>query len=156
MKTDNSTIVTDYRETAAKFQKEWQVQAPHRHFDFAAHVKNYALVSVLNKGLVYEDLERQFFESQQVCVLSCLYFIDASRTKHVKFGECYGLPMSKSKPLPVPRGTNNYYGCRALVMWRKSPTLCRSASSGHWYPSRLIRWKIMRRKKTKWRQSKRF
>ena len=59
-------LCLDYRETAAKFQKEWQIQAPHRHFDFAPHVKNYALVSTLNKGLVYEDLERQFAESRQV------------------------------------------------------------------------------------------
>ncbi|KAB5582542.1 lish protein [Coniochaeta sp. 2T2.1] len=58
-------LESNYRETAAKFQKEWQIQAPHRHFDFAPHVKNYALVSTLNKGLVYEDLERQFAESRQ-------------------------------------------------------------------------------------------
>lgn len=63
--TDGGTAsCLDYRETAAKFQKEWHVQAPHRHFDFAPHVKNYALVSVLNKGFVYEDLERKYAESQ--------------------------------------------------------------------------------------------
>ncbi|OIW27335.1 lish protein [Coniochaeta ligniaria NRRL 30616] len=58
-------LESNYRETAAKFQKEWHIQTPHRHFDFAPHVKNYALVSVLNKGLVYEDLERQYAESHQ-------------------------------------------------------------------------------------------
>lgn len=63
--TDGGVLLClDYRETAAKFQKEWHIQAPHRHFDFAPHVKNYALVSVLNKGLVYEDVERQYAESQ--------------------------------------------------------------------------------------------
>ncbi|KAK7748011.1 hypothetical protein SLS53_001263 [Cytospora paraplurivora] len=50
----------NYRETAAKFQKEWRVEAPHRHFEFAAHVKNYALVSILNKGLIYQSLERDY------------------------------------------------------------------------------------------------
>ncbi|KUI73986.1 F-box-like/WD repeat-containing protein TBL1XR1 [Cytospora mali] len=50
----------NYRETAAKFQKEWRVEAPHRHFDFANHVKNYALVSILNKGLIYQSLERDY------------------------------------------------------------------------------------------------
>jgi hypothetical protein len=59
-------LCSDYRDTAAKFQKEWHIQAPHRHFEFAPHVKNYALVSTLNKGLVYEDLERQYAESRQV------------------------------------------------------------------------------------------
>ncbi|KAJ1299913.1 hypothetical protein OPQ81_005354 [Rhizoctonia solani] len=52
------TSRADYRETAAKLQKEWRVQAPHRHFDFAPHVKNYALVDALNKGLIYQGLER--------------------------------------------------------------------------------------------------
>lgn len=60
----------DYRETAAKFQKEWRVQQPHRHFDFAPHVKNYALVDVLNKGLVYQGLERDYANSQ---VRSCRF-----------------------------------------------------------------------------------
>ncbi|KAF3765890.1 hypothetical protein M406DRAFT_290169 [Cryphonectria parasitica EP155] len=54
----------DYRETAAKLQKEWRVQAPHRHFDFAPHVKNYALVDALNKGLIYQGLERDYAQSQ--------------------------------------------------------------------------------------------
>lgn len=49
----------DYRETAAKFQKEWHVQQPHRQFDFANHVKSHALVSVINKGLCYQALERE-------------------------------------------------------------------------------------------------
>lgn len=40
------------------------MQAPHRHFDFAPHVKTYALVEVLNKGLVYEELEWDFAQSQ--------------------------------------------------------------------------------------------
>ncbi|KAK1475082.1 LisH protein [Colletotrichum cuscutae] len=49
----------NYRETAAKFQKEWHIQQPHRHFDFANHVKSHALVSVINKGLCYHALERE-------------------------------------------------------------------------------------------------
>lgn len=55
---------TDYRETAAKFQKEWRVREPHRQFDFAPHVQNHALVSIVNRGLVYCALEREFAESQ--------------------------------------------------------------------------------------------
>lgn len=56
--------LADYRETAAKLQKEWRIQAPHRTFDFAPHVKTYALVDVLNKGLVYQSLEWDFAQSQ--------------------------------------------------------------------------------------------
>ncbi|KAM5382176.1 hypothetical protein ACJA88_003971 [Fusarium oxysporum] len=48
-----------YRETAAKFQKEWHVKQPHREFAFAPHVKSHALVSVINRGLVYHALERE-------------------------------------------------------------------------------------------------
>lgn len=51
--------MTDYRETAAKFQKEWHVKQPHQHFSFAPHVKGHALVSVINRGLIYHSLERQ-------------------------------------------------------------------------------------------------
>lgn len=54
----------DFRETAAKFQKEWRVEAPHRHFEFASHVKNYSLVSVLNKGLIYHGLERDYAQQR--------------------------------------------------------------------------------------------
>lgn len=57
--TDQLTT-TDYRETAAKLQKEWRIQRPHRQLDFAQHVKTYALVNLLNKGLQYESFERQF------------------------------------------------------------------------------------------------
>jgi hypothetical protein len=64
--------ISDYPETAAKLQKEWRVHAPHRQFDFAPHVNTYALVSLLNKGLVYEDFQRQYAdETRQVC----FYFI---------------------------------------------------------------------------------
>jgi hypothetical protein len=56
---------TDYRETAAKLQKEWRVHQPHRQFEFASHVNTYALVSLLNKGLIYEDYQRQFTAATQ-------------------------------------------------------------------------------------------
>ncbi|KAM0424002.1 hypothetical protein ACHAPD_002485 [Fusarium lateritium] len=49
----------NYRETAAKFQKEWHVKQPHREFAFARHVKSHALVSVINRGLQYYALERE-------------------------------------------------------------------------------------------------
>ncbi|KHO02001.1 WD domain-containing protein [Metarhizium album ARSEF 1941] len=50
----------DYRETAAKFQKEWHVNEPHRDFAFARHVKSRALVSIVNRGLIYHALEREY------------------------------------------------------------------------------------------------
>ncbi|KAK0741046.1 WD40-repeat-containing domain protein [Schizothecium vesticola] len=60
-------LESNYPETAAKLQKEWRVHAPHRQFDFAPHVNTYALVSLLNKGLVYEDFQRQYAdETRQV------------------------------------------------------------------------------------------
>ncbi|CAK7217083.1 hypothetical protein SBRCBS47491_003042 [Sporothrix bragantina] len=49
----------NYRDTAAKFQKEWHINAPHRDFEFAPYVKTQALVSVVNKGLNYLALERR-------------------------------------------------------------------------------------------------
>ncbi|KAM7209495.1 lish protein [Naviculisporaceae sp. PSN 640] len=59
-------LESNYRETAAKFQKEWRIQAPHKQFDFAPHVNVYALVSLLNKGLIYESYERQHAKLRQV------------------------------------------------------------------------------------------
>ncbi|RFU31886.1 hypothetical protein B7463_g4495, partial [Scytalidium lignicola] len=47
-----------YRETALKLQKEWNVQDP-QHLSFAPHVKNHALVAVLNKGLLFNAVERE-------------------------------------------------------------------------------------------------
>ena len=57
---------TDYRETAVKFQKEWQVKEPHRDLPFARHVSGHALVSVLNRGLLYYGFEREAARNQ-VC-----------------------------------------------------------------------------------------
>jgi transducin (beta)-like 1 len=54
----------NYRETAAKFQKEWHVKEPHRQFEFAPHVQGHALISVINRGLIYNSLERQHATSQ--------------------------------------------------------------------------------------------
>ncbi|KAG6055844.1 hypothetical protein E4U17_002690 [Claviceps sp. LM77 group G4] len=50
----------NYRETAAKFQKEWHVKEPHRDLPFAPHVQGRALVSVVNNGLLYHGLKREF------------------------------------------------------------------------------------------------
>ncbi|KAK6081397.1 WD g-beta repeat containing protein [Seiridium cupressi] len=55
----------DYRETAVKFQKEWHKTEPHRQLDFARHVQSHALINVLNKGLLYNSLEREFTRSQE-------------------------------------------------------------------------------------------
>ncbi|CAG9939008.1 unnamed protein product [Clonostachys rosea f. rosea IK726] len=54
----------DYRETAAKFQKEWHIKEPHQEFPFAPHVKGHALVSIINRGLLYHALERQHIANQ--------------------------------------------------------------------------------------------
>ncbi|KAL7805877.1 WD repeat-containing protein [Trichoderma gracile] len=54
----------NYRETAAKFQKEWHVKEPQRDFEFARHVKGRALVSVVNSGLIYYALEREYARRQ--------------------------------------------------------------------------------------------
>ncbi|KAI8964774.1 WD40 repeat-like protein [Daldinia sp. FL1419] len=59
-------IEGNYRETAVKFQKEWHVEEPHRQLDFAQHVKSHALVNVINKGLLYNSLEREHAQSQQL------------------------------------------------------------------------------------------
>lgn len=67
-----SSPVADYRETAAKFQKEWHVKEPHRDFPFAPHVKGHALVSVVNRGLLYYALEREY-AINQVCSLFLLF-----------------------------------------------------------------------------------
>ncbi|KAF2971433.1 hypothetical protein GQX73_g2107 [Xylaria multiplex] len=55
-----------YRETAVKFQKEWHIDEPHRQLEFAPYVKSHALVSVLNKGLLYHSLEREHARTTQV------------------------------------------------------------------------------------------
>ncbi|KAG5982921.1 hypothetical protein E4U55_001121 [Claviceps digitariae] len=55
-----SSVARHYRETAAKFQKEWHVKEPHRDFAFAPHVKGRALISVVNNGLFYYGLKRDF------------------------------------------------------------------------------------------------
>lgn len=53
-------LESNYRESAAKLQKEWRISQPHRDFDFARHVHHHALVSLLNKGLLYEAFQRDF------------------------------------------------------------------------------------------------
>lgn len=66
----------DYRDTAAKFQKEWRVAEPHRHFTFAPHVRDQALVQALNRGLQYYSLEREFAKSlvRDSLTLSLFFF----------------------------------------------------------------------------------
>ncbi len=54
-----------YQETALRLQKEWNLENPQQ-LPFAPHVTNHALVSVLNKGLLYNACER---ESARVCIV---------------------------------------------------------------------------------------
>ncbi|KAF7555844.1 hypothetical protein G7046_g6460 [Stylonectria norvegica] len=59
-----SPPLAHYREAAAKLQKEWHVKQPHREFAFARHVKSHALVSVINRGMLYYSLEREHARNQ--------------------------------------------------------------------------------------------
>lgn len=45
-------------------QREWKIEEP-QHLDFAPHVKHHALVSVLQRGLLYHDIERQSLQVSQ-------------------------------------------------------------------------------------------
>jgi hypothetical protein len=49
---------SDYRETATRLQKEWNVPDPQQ-LPFAPHVTHHALVAVLNRGLLYNVQERE-------------------------------------------------------------------------------------------------
>ncbi|EJT72059.1 hypothetical protein GGTG_11307 [Gaeumannomyces tritici R3-111a-1] len=88
----------NYRETAAKFQKEWHVREPHRHFDFAQHVKSHALVSVVNNGLLYNALEREFEKSQQAPRNALATAEEVSRGV---FGPLVIQPPQQQQPAPV-------------------------------------------------------
>lgn len=55
-KTDRATL--DYHDTALRLQKEWDREDPQQ-LPFAPHVTNHALVSILNKGLLYNACERE-------------------------------------------------------------------------------------------------
>lgn len=59
----------DYRETALHLQKEWNKQDPQQ-LPFADHVETHALVSTLNKGLLY-GLERG--DTAKVCTPHCTF-----------------------------------------------------------------------------------
>ncbi|TAQ87828.1 hypothetical protein B7494_g3863 [Chlorociboria aeruginascens] len=48
-----------YEETACKLQKEWDLKDPEHALPFAPHVKNHTLVTILNKGLLYNVAERE-------------------------------------------------------------------------------------------------
>lgn len=48
----------DYRETAVKLQKEWNIAHPEQ-LPFARHVNVNALVRVTNRGLLYDESERE-------------------------------------------------------------------------------------------------
>lgn len=56
MSTNHAAL--DYRETAARLQKEWNVPDPQQ-LPFATHVTHHALVAVLNRGLLYNVQERE-------------------------------------------------------------------------------------------------
>ena len=46
------SCVLDYKETAVRLQKEWNIQDPQQ-LPYAPLVEHHALVSVLNRGLLY-------------------------------------------------------------------------------------------------------
>lgn len=57
-------IELDYFETAVRLQKEWNVKDP-QELPFAPHVQPHALVSILNRGLIYNMHERRFATQEQ-------------------------------------------------------------------------------------------
>jgi hypothetical protein len=61
LRTDCDSL--DYQETAVRLEKEWNVEDPQK-LPFAPHVTSHALVAVLNRGLLYNTIER---ESARVC-----------------------------------------------------------------------------------------
>ncbi|KAK2625802.1 hypothetical protein QTJ16_005114 [Diplocarpon rosae] len=54
-------VESDYSETAVRLQKEWDIRDP-QELPFAPHVKNHALVAVLNRGLLYNVQERELVQ----------------------------------------------------------------------------------------------
>jgi len=50
---------TGYQETAVRLQKEWNFEDPQA-LTFAPRVPDQALVKLLNKGLIFGSLERDF------------------------------------------------------------------------------------------------
>lgn len=56
-------IETGYSETAVRLQKEWNFEHP-QELPYHNYIKDYALVSTLNKGLLYHAAER---DSDPVC-----------------------------------------------------------------------------------------
>ncbi|TQS35622.1 hypothetical protein Golomagni_03953 [Golovinomyces magnicellulatus] len=59
-----SKLVIDYCETAIRLQKEWNMEDPRR-LAFAPYVPSHALVSILNRGLIYNMYERGFAMQEQ-------------------------------------------------------------------------------------------
>lgn len=57
-------IELDYCETAIRLQKEWNMEDPRR-LPFAPYVPSHALVSILNRGLIYNMHERRFATQEQ-------------------------------------------------------------------------------------------
>ncbi|KAE8445476.1 hypothetical protein EG329_013366 [Mollisiaceae sp. DMI_Dod_QoI] len=58
-------LESDYRDTAVRLQKEWNIQDPQQ-LPFAPHVDAHALVRVLNRGLLYNGQERDATKTLQV------------------------------------------------------------------------------------------
>ncbi|KAI0392536.1 WD40 repeat-like protein [Xylariaceae sp. FL0594] len=87
----------NYRETAVKFQKEWHVREPHRQLDFAPYVKSHALVNVLNKGLLYHSLEREYEQATQVPSAG----VAEAKTRDTQLG-VFGPLKSQPPPPPTP------------------------------------------------------
>ncbi|QLI68055.1 WD40 repeat-containing protein HOS15 [Metarhizium brunneum] len=92
----------NYRETAAKFQKEWHVNEPHRDFPFAPHVKSQALVSVVNRGLIYYALEREFALSKRSRDAASVGADAEAEAEPVQVG-VFG-PLNSQQPAKVEEG----------------------------------------------------
>lgn len=61
---------SDYKETAVRLQKEWNIQNPQDQLPFAPHVQNHALVDILNRGLLYNVQERDAIQAASDAAVS--------------------------------------------------------------------------------------
>ncbi|KAL5625193.1 hypothetical protein BROUX41_005253 [Berkeleyomyces rouxiae] len=86
-------LESNYREAATKLQKEWGIKEPHRHFEFAQHVRSHSLVYVVNKGLSYASLERESHRNVS----------DIAPESQAEFGFFGPVTLPPQKAYPPPR-----------------------------------------------------
>ncbi|KAI9644122.1 hypothetical protein NHQ30_007475 [Ciborinia camelliae] len=81
-------IESGYEVTARHLQKEWDVKQPTEELPFAPHVGKHALVSILNKGLLFDAYSREASRSFQ-------------QHQGLPSQDVSGIPMGVFGPLPL-------------------------------------------------------